>query len=1149
MIKKFLPFLLTIFMIIALALSPVYANTFDPDSDSDYETIEGDGDGGTGGTGETPDGDGGTGGTGGSGEEDPPEEPTPIPTPTYTVTIDYCNPSKTIEKITDLEENSSISEPDSTGAGHTWTGYDLVGWYTTNISSKQTASSKWNFEENVVNKDITLYAKWALSPIDYKITFDVNIEGVETPDYKMVTAGKTYGTLTYPEKAGYSFLGWYTEREGGTRIEGNTTLNTPGDRTLYAHWNHVQYKISFDGVSRNARVGYPNEGDSAFRNIRGESRYIEETYANEYGQLPIAKLSGYEFIGWYTTKTEGGEVIDTTTTLKEGNDHSIYARYKPHNWKITFKVNADDADPLDEDEKTLDVKYGELIGALPTPTRKGFKFIGWNNMSNGTGVTYKSDTKYEKDNDTTLYAVWELNSNKVFFDPTEGNELPDEEKSKMVTWNKPYGTLPTPTHSDSGFYFGGWFTSTKGYGTQIKSTDIVSSVKKTTDPFYSSQNDQTLYAYWIAHEYSVTFVPNGGSISTTKKEVVYKDNYGELPTPTKTGYDFLGWYTESTGGQKVTKSSIVDIADNHTLYARWNLARVAVTYDPNGGKISGNSTYKPITKYVTYSQNYSDMAYALREGYHFEGWYTAQVNGGTQVTTGTKVTNDKPHILYARWSVLNYTVTLNSMGGECAKESFTISQEIGRTFSELEDAKREGYDFDGWFTAENGGNKVVTTSSITTWGNQILYAHWSPKVIQVTFDANGGKCATTATKLAYDSTYGMLPDATKQGFIFNGWFTKKTGGTQITEDTVISIVDNHTIYAQWTAIPTPVPTKTPTKEPTKAPTPTPKPTPEPKKKGDPQVQYRTSLIGSGWGSFVKEGETSGQNTSSGKLDGIKIKLNNVQNGDIEYTTNIIGSGWESGWRVSNQVSGPADGKGKICAIKIKLNGTAKNKYNLYYRVRVPYGGWLGWAKNGEVAGAVGYSYAINAIQMVMIEKGGIEPEEVNGITSDMPKASYKLSKSDSKPLVKYCTYKDTEGWNDFVSDGTTCGTGSKRIEGIKIKLGNRKYSGSIKYRSRIQKKGWEKKWKSNGKQSGAPGKSLRTEAIQIKLTGEMSKHYDVYYRVKSQKLGWLGWAKNGESAGTQGYGYKLYGMQIVLVEKGGIAPGSSKTAYKIKNLK
>lgn len=73
---------------------------------------------------------------------------------------------------------------------------------------------------------------------------------------------------------------------------------------------------------------------------------------------------------------------------------------------------------------------------------------------------------------------------------------------------------------------------------------------------------------------------------------------------------------------------------------------------------------------------------------------------------------------------------------------------------------------------------------------------------------------------------------------------------------------------------------------------------------------------------------------------------------------------------------------------------------------------------------------------------------------------------------------------------------------------------------------------------------MRLEAIQIKLTGDMAKNYDVYYRVHAQNFGWMGWAKNGASAGTAGYSYRLEAIQIKLVKKGGAAPGSTANAYR-----
>ena len=78
--------------------------------------------------------------------------------------------------------------------------------------------------------------------------------------------------------------------------------------------------------------------------------------------------------------------------------------------------------------------------------------------------------------------------------------------------------------------------------------------------------------------------------------------------------------------------------------------------------------------------------------------------------------------------------------------------------------------------------------------------------------------------------------------------------------------------------------------------------------------------------------------------------------------------------------------------------------------------------------------------------------------------------------------------------------------------------------------------------SGTSGQAKRLEAIQIKLTGEMAKKYDVYYRVHAQHFGWLDWAKNGEESGTAGFGYRLEGMQIVLVKKGESLPEISPTS-------
>ena len=90
----------------------------------------------------------------------------------------------------------------------------------------------------------------------------------------------------------------------------------------------------------------------------------------------------------------------------------------------------------------------------------------------------------------------------------------------------------------------------------------------------------------------------------------------------------------------------------------------------------------------------------------------------------------------------------------------------------------------------------------------------------------------------------------------------------------------------------------------------------------------------------------------------------------------------------------------------------------------------------------------------------------------------------------------------------------------------------------VQGKDWEKSYKRDGERSGTEGKAKRLEAVKVRLWGDMADKYDVYYRVHSQKYGWMAWAKNGAKAGTQGKGLRAEAIQVVLVAKGAPAPAA-----------
>lgn len=143
--------------------------------------------------------------------------------------------------------------------------------------------------------------------------------------------------------------------------------------------------------------------------------------------------------------------------------------------------------------------------------------------------------------------------------------------------------------------------------------------------------------------YTLSFVGDGGTVSEKSKTVYFKDSYGKLPTCKKSGYTFAGWYTSSSGGDKIIETSIYNIQGNSTLYAQWTPELYVVTFNANGGTVAiGSASYK-------YGSKYSNMPTPSREQYTFVGWYT-ESSGGTEVTSSTTVDVTSNHTLYAHWT-------------------------------------------------------------------------------------------------------------------------------------------------------------------------------------------------------------------------------------------------------------------------------------------------------------------------------------------------------------------------------------------------------------------------------------------------------------------------------------------------------------------
>ncbi len=225
----------------------------------------------------------------------------------------------------------------------------------------------------------------------------------------------------------------------------------------------------------------------------------------------------------------------------------------------------------------------------------------------------------------------------------------------------------------------------------------------------------TLVAVFTSTESIVAFDATGGSASPAFATAYFGDAYGTLPTPTRSGYTFAGWWTAASGGTQVTASTVVTATADHTLYAHWTTDSVTttLTFDAAGGTVS------PSSKQVTSGSTYGTLPTPTRSGYIFAGWYT-RATGGDAVTAAT-VAGDEDATIYAHWTGESLTITFNANGGTVTETTRTV--ERGHQYRRLPFPTRSGYAFDGWFTAATGGTQVTAggypSASIT------LYAHWT----------------------------------------------------------------------------------------------------------------------------------------------------------------------------------------------------------------------------------------------------------------------------------------------------------------------------------------------------------------------------------------------------------------------------------------
>ena len=442
-------------------------------------------------------------------------------------------------------------------------------------------------------------------------------------------------------------------------------------------------------------------------------------------------------------------IQESSLNLKRGQSYQLnYTAYSPTGVDVAFQWES-------VDPKIASVNQKGVITAL----REGV-------------ISITLNSSYYNGGDMVLVTVTNpvsaLKMNKTSANMTKGSYLqlsasvsPSDASNKGLTWTSSNKNILTVSSSGKVY--------AKGFGTA-------------TITAQAKDGSKVKAASRIFSGYGISYVLNGGSNHKSNVSVYYNQAV-KLYNPTRSGYSFKGWYSDSKYKTRVT-SYKKGTKGNKKLYAKWSKNNYRITYKLNGGK---NTKSNPSTYSVTSSISLKNPS---RKGYSFKGWYSDS-KYKNKVTSIRKRTGNLT--LYAKWSATSYRITYKLNGGKNTKSNpstYSVTSSIS-----LKNPSRKGYSFKGWYSDSRYRTRVRTIKEGTT-GNKTLYAKWSKNSYRITYKLNGGK-NTKSNPAKYSITSSVkLKNPSRKGYRFTGWYTDaacKKKVTAIKKGTT----GNKTFYAGW----------------------------------------------------------------------------------------------------------------------------------------------------------------------------------------------------------------------------------------------------------------------------------------------------------------------------------------------------------------
>jgi uncharacterized repeat protein (TIGR02543 family) len=425
---------------------------------------------------------------------------------------------------------------------------------------------------------------------------------------------------------------------------------------------------------------------------------------------------------------------------------------------ISFETNG--AAPI----QSVEIEAGDSLD-LPSPTREGYTFGGW-----------FLDSEYERsanvlvlnNQDRTLYAYWLPNLYTVTFDSNGGSDV----DAVTQTFDSEFLAPTQPTLE--GYDFAGWFTDDETF---------LQAFTFGTHPL-----DTNLFAKWTATVYDITYNLNGGVLAVGEKtSYTVEDDLVVFNDPTRVGYTFNGWYDNSAFDGDIYVAINPTRMEELDLFAKWTVNQYTITFDELGGSQVDNITQDFGTSVTAPTE-------PTKTGNTFLGWSLE----GQPFTFSTMPVDGAD--LVAIWQVDSHTITLNVNGGTPISPT-TLTVNFGSILS-LPNPVREGYNFDGWETAEGVG---YSNGSFMPPIDLALIAQWEIKTYDVIYylfqqdidDSNALPAATVEYLLNDVVTERSYSNP---GYDFVGWFDAADDEAFEFGFSMTDVSEPYIIYGQWIPI-------------------------------------------------------------------------------------------------------------------------------------------------------------------------------------------------------------------------------------------------------------------------------------------------------------------------------------------------------------